>query len=186
MTDLMPRFLILALICFLAACNPDKQKSVSGSEMSFATRDDTELFFKNVRQIFYEREVMQAAKLEIYRMKGRSQSAEYPLLDVAIVINWREDEAYINLQPQAFLENEDPLYLFVGDSLNLQTHSLNYRSKEDYRAFAQAVYQAILDNKAMRVKVQNDTLPYLDKEEDREVFRKTLVDYYRLVGAFDE
>lgn len=186
MTNNRSLLLFFALLPLLASCNPDKQKSVSGTEISFATRDDTELFFKNVRQIFYEREVMDAAKLEIYRMKGRSLSADYPLLDVAIVINWREDEAYLNLQPQEFLQNEDPLHLLVGNSLNFQAHILSYRSKEDYRAFAQVVYEAILDKKPLWVKVKNDTLPYLDKEPDREIFRKTLVDYYRLVGAFDE
>jgi hypothetical protein len=92
---------IIYLLIFLisVSCNADKTKKIDAEKSKFSTSDASELFFKNVRQRYYDREEMAASKLNIYRIQERNQRVDYPHLQLAIVINWRYDEAYILLEP---------------------------------------------------------------------------------------
>ena len=91
-------FALLAL-AILVSCNPDKKKEVDQTTISFDTNDASKLFFKNIRQSYYDQQIMEEAKLEIYRLKKRNQSSDQPVINLAIVNNWRYDQAYLLLEP---------------------------------------------------------------------------------------
>ena len=76
---------MLLILIFILSCNPDKQTKVDPNEITFATDDASVLFFKNVRQLYYEMEEMEAAKLKIFRHKKRDQSQDEPIINLAIV-----------------------------------------------------------------------------------------------------
>ena len=175
-------FLVLSLL----ACNPDKERRVNDAEAKFTTSDASELFFKNVRQGYYDKETMKDAKLDIYRIKERSQSAEQPVLNLAIVINWRYDEAYVLTEPNEYLQAQDTLKVYWQDTLNQQgVYRYTPGNKQHHFQFASQIYNSLQDQHRLYTESpQGEPVPMLANREEREAFRKTMMDYYRLVDLY--
>ncbi|MFY0591702.1 hypothetical protein [Roseivirga sp.] len=179
------RFRILIAICFLSllfGCNPDKKKQVDQSAITFKTDDASNLFFKNVRQFYYEVEEMEAAKLNIFRLKKRELSNDQPVINLAIVNNWRYDEAYLLLEPNGVVKENESLEVKWrnpnGESGEIQYANGN---KTEQVAFADGIYAQIQQGSTFTIKVQEEWKPFLDLEKTREAFRITVFDYYKLV-----
>ena len=68
----------------ISACNPVKDKKVDQTTIGFKTDESSKLFFKNVRRSYYDVEVMEEAKLEIYRLKKRVKESDEPILNINI------------------------------------------------------------------------------------------------------
>ena len=181
MKDILTSLLIAA---FLVSCNPDKNKRANPDKIKFTTTDDAELFFKNVRQQAYDLQEMKAANLLVYRHEDRKQEADYPLLQPALVVNWRYDEAYLLLEPNEIIPNDEPLLIEWRDTL--QHKSGNYRfefgNKEEHLRFAGELYGSILDGHKLYYLSDSLAVPFLDKKDDRKIFRLSLLDFYRLTG----
>ena len=175
-------FMIVAGMMY--ACHPDKNKKID-PEPQFSTSDASELFFKNVRQSYYDKFEMKEAKLEVYRIKERMQMEQYPLLQPAIVVNWRYDEAYLLLEPNATLQGLDSVKIIWEDTV---AHKKGYYvfangNKADHYRLATSIYNSIQDRQQLYVLGKdNQKQEFLHKATDREAFRKTLFDYYRLVN----
>ena len=170
------------MIVVLTACNPDKKKKVDQTTISFTTNDASKLFFKNVRQSYYDLEEMEAAKMEIYRLKKRSESQERPVINIAIVNNWRYDEAYLVLEPNGRL-NLAALKITWKNSETGESGSISFENgnKESIVHFADQIYDHIQDGSQFTAIINDGEESILELAEDREAFRITMVDYYRLV-----
>ena len=185
----MIRIVLLAVFSgLLIACDPDRSSNRHNSELDFSTTDDAEIYFKNVRRPYYEHEDMPAAKLDIYRLKQRSQTNDYPVLNLAIAHNWRHDEAYLLIEPNAAVGSAPPLHIqwqSVQDSTKTGTYLWEERDKKAQLTFVGQIYTS-LRNKHKLFLITNDSLavPLLSKGNDREAFRRTVFDYYKLTGAF--
>lgn len=167
----------------LIGCNPDKNKRPDPKALRFSTTDDAKLFFKNLRQQAYDLEEMPAAKLQVFRHSNRRQLADYPLLQLAIVVNWRHNEAYLLLEPNEHIAEEEPLQIMWQDTVLQQQglYAFNYGNKEEHLQFAGQLYGSILDGHRLFYQTP-DSLhqPFLFNPKDREVFRVSLLDFYRL------
>ena len=173
------------LLLSFAACNPDKNRRVDAEKTRFTTSDASELFFKNVRQVFYDKTDLPESKLDMYRIGDRSEAEDYPVLNLVIVINWRYDEAYLLTEPNAFLQTMDTLRIAWQDTVQHQsgTYTLTPPANKDaHFKFASEIYRSIQDGQRLSVVAhEGDSIPFLSKYSDREAFRKTMFDYYRLV-----
>lgn len=165
----------------LFGCNPDKQTKVDQDKITFATDNASRLFFKNVRQIFYELEEMEEAKLKLYRYKKRDQSTDKPLINLAIVDNWRYDEAYLLLEPNVQLAGESELVVKWENTEG--SGEINYRqgNKSEQVAFADQIYDRIQQGCTFSIQVNGTWGSFLASEKSKEAFRITMFDYYRLV-----
>jgi len=172
----------LVILLFLWACNPDKNRKVDQTTISFATNDATKLFFKNVRRTYYEVEEMEAAKMEVYRLNKRVLSQERPIINLAIVNNWRFDEAYVMLEPNNLLDLANLTLTWKNPETDTRGEIVfENGNKETYVAFADQVYEQIQLGSQFTTEVQGVQYNVLEQSEDREAFRITMVDYYRLV-----
>ncbi len=172
-------FLFLTIVI---ACNPDKNKSVEAGELIYQTNDATKLFFRNVRSSYYEKQTLSEAKIDVYRMKNRNSTEDYPVLNLALVNNWLEDEAYIIVEPNSFYSVGDTIKVtWEDDSLRQQSIDFIYGNKDNHTRFADKVYQNMLDLKVMEIYSGDKSWPLFSRNEDREIFRKTMIDFYRLV-----
>lgn len=173
--------LILTLLLFMA-CNPDKNREVDQATISFETNDASKLFFKNLRQIYYDKEEMAAAKLELYRFKKRTTGNESPVINLAIVNNWRYDEAYLLLEPNSLLQLNE-LSIAWEDRENGQSGNIRFENgnKKTIVKFADQVYYQIQQGSEFTVKVDGKDTGILKSPEDRDAFRISMIDYYRLV-----
>ena len=172
---------LLLILIFILSCNPDKQTKVDPNEITFATDDASVLFFKNVRQLYYEMEEMEAAKLKIFRHKKRDQSQDEPIINLAIDENWRFDEAYLLLEPNAVISSLNEFTIkWEGET---GTGEILYRqgNKSDQVAFADQIYGCIQQGCTFSIQVNDIWDTFLGSEKSREAFRVTMFDYYRLV-----
>jgi hypothetical protein len=180
----MKMLLLLIALGSLAACNLDKDTQVDDRKAKFTTSDPSELFFKNVRQIYYDQEEMAAAKLNIFRLGDRSEAEDYPVINLAIASNWRYDEAYLLVEPNAYLEDLDSIRVTWKDAETQQEGTYRWArgNKEAQFKFASQLYRSIQRGHQLTVaNRQGQQEKLLDRYDDREALRKTMFDYYRLV-----
>lgn len=182
----MRNFLVfVVLLALVYACyNPDKDKKVNNEAVSFATSASSVMFFKNVRQIFYDKSADEATKLDSYRLKTRRTQAGEAVLNLAIVHNWRYDEAYILLEPEGKLQGLDTLQVaWRAPQGGSGAHRFARGDKAAMYRFAVALYGSIQQGHLLQVETPQGSMPLFDRQEDRENFRKTMVDYLRLVNV---
>ncbi len=175
-------FTLACVFLILSGCNPDKNKKVDQTTISFATNDASKLFFKNLRQPYYDKEEMAAAKMDVYRLKKRNTANEHPVINLAIVNNWRYDEAYLLLEPNSLLSLSELAVSWVKESSREEgTVSFENGNKQSIVRFADQIYALIQQEATLTVSVGDKSMDILETAEDREAFRITMVDYYRLV-----
>lgn len=177
--------LLIYLACILLlACNPNKSQKVAPDQVRFTTSDASELFFKNVRQLHYDKNTMDAAKLDIYRNKDRDTSRVDPVLNLAIAVNWRYDEAYLLLEPNDPLQDLDTIKILWKDTVRQQQgyYTFGGGSKEDQFNFAAQLYQGLQnEQRFFLISPEGEPVLFMSDRKSREAFRKTAFDYFRLV-----
>jgi hypothetical protein len=171
----------LWVVVMLASCTIDGNKKVVREKLQFKTGDDSELFFKNVRSIYYDHSPGPDGKMDVYRWSGRYTGNERPLIVPAIVIHWLEDEAYILVENNEVLDSEPYLSVLINDSLTID---LRERGRERMASFCSDIYDGIKRGHSIRVKKDTSYLDLFPTEEDREAFRIPMSDYYRLTRVF--
>jgi hypothetical protein len=174
--------LLLLLSCF-TACDTTSRKEVNENKAKYTTSDASELFFKNVRSIYYDKSVMDEARLDIYRIKERLQAEDYPLLNLSIVVNWRFDEAYLLTEPNAYLQQADTIQVMWQDTTNNQqgTYQFTQGNKDSHFRFATQLYRSLQAEHQLFVLNEDERVQFMRRRNTREPFRKTMVDYFRLV-----
>lgn len=177
---------VIFLSILLIACHPDKKRKSDPEQSKFSTSDASELFFKNVRQPYYDKAVIKASKLDVYRNKDRSQAEDRPVLNLAIAVNWRFDEAYLLIEPNDYLQSLDTLRVAWRDSVEQQSGQYIFvpGNKASHFKFASQLYNSLIDQQKLYIIWEGQQLPVLNTYGDREAFRKTVADYYRLVDLF--
>ncbi|MEM8896106.1 MAG: hypothetical protein AAGC88_16125, partial [Bacteroidota bacterium] len=60
------------LSLLLIACQSKDPKDIAINDIDFATTDASEIFFKNVRQSYYDKQEIAAAGMDIFRMSDRN------------------------------------------------------------------------------------------------------------------
>jgi hypothetical protein len=125
---------------------------------------------------------MEAAKLEIFRLKKREQGDDHPVINLSIVNNWRYDEAYILLEPNGFIQ-QDTLLVRAINSDGQSSDTIMYArgNKTDILKFADQVYQQIQNSSNFEIELNSTWQPFLNEPLEREAFRITMFDYYKLV-----
>jgi hypothetical protein len=177
------KFSILLILLF--ACNVDKHKKVKEDTFSFETTGSSVLFFKNVRGLYYDKQENTKAKADIYRNKDRILAQDHPIINLAIVHHWRNDKAYIMLEPNELIANEVRLEVRWQnpDNQTQGTYFFDFGDMETHYYFAVKIYHSLQEKHLFQIKVGGKWQEFMDIEDEREVFRKTMLDYLRLVNA---
>jgi hypothetical protein len=180
----MSRIIFLSLL-IISGCKIDTDKTIDRDKLSFKIGTDTQLFFKNVRQSYYDLEENQAAKFNVFRFSERNVNPEEAVLNLAIVINYLQDEAYLLIEPskiiadeEIMLNAENPL---ADESITLRLEEVN---REGMLNFCTSVYELIVQGYDIKMMVEDQWQPILNTPQTREAFRITVSDYYRLTRVF--
>lgn len=184
----MKRILIFIVAAILVSCSVKSEKKIDTDNVTFTTTADSRLYFKNVRQIYYDREDQENTRLEIFRFGKRNTSTTVPVVNVALVNNWRYDEAYVIIEPNAYFDEVNRIavnWQSTTDSSTKGTYVFAFGSKENHFRFATQLYESILAKHTLQL--QDSTgkpVNLFYTETDRDNFRKAMVDYYRLVNKY--
>lgn len=102
------KLLFLALL-LLVGCKIDREKKVDRTKFQFKIGADSNLFFRNVRQIYYDRSSPDGT-WQAYRFSDRYTGNDRPVIEPVIVINWLKDEAYLLIDVNELLTTKRRRY----------------------------------------------------------------------------
>lgn len=179
-------YVLILLFSFLTACDPDRKKKIDSNTSKFETLDSSELFFKNMRQTYYDIEQKKDAGIEIYKLQDRLSDSTQALIDLSIVFNWRVDKAFIYIEPNSFFTDSSNFTIIWQDTVTQTQGEFQFfkGDRESHFHFSSEIYNSILDEKKLFYKKENKLIPILDTEVERDVFRVTMFDFLRLVNYF--
>lgn len=169
-----------ALTLVLLGCNPDKRTRVDGEILVYRSNDASKLFFRNVRASYYEKQSLEQAKLDVYRLSKRSQTEDYPVLNLALVNNWLQDEAYIIIEPNSYFRVGDTIRVSWQDSVRQEVEFV-FGNKDQHTVFADRLYDNLLSGHEMTIHKGAESWLLFPSSKEREAFRITMLDFYRLV-----
>ena len=181
----MKRIPLVIVAFLLFACNVSPDKKVDQNQAKFSTSADSRLFFKNVRQIYYDREIPENTKLEVYRFGKRNLAIDKPVLNLALVNNWLHDEAYVIIEPSAFFDNMSSIEVEWQDVDRKQSgvYRFTFGPKDNHFKFASEIYQSVMAKHKLLVYTEDKQwIELFQTETERDNFRKTMKDFYRLVN----
>jgi hypothetical protein len=175
---------LLLLTFYLISCHAKQDRKGSSEVVHFKTTDSSVLFFKNLRQSYYDKQENNVAKADIYRDPERSKDQTKPIINLAIVHHWRNETAYIMVEPNELLINEIRLEIKWQSSKNQDKgiYVFDFGDMEMQHKFATSLYESIQRQHFLKVKSNGKWLDLLSKEDEKEVFRKTMLDYLRLTN----
>ena len=176
--------LLFLVSLVIVACQPKDPQSISVEDIDFMTNDASEIFFKNVRQSYYDKQEIAVAGMDVFRMSDHNLEADYPLINLAIAYNWRNDQAFLMVEPNAQISDPEEFELWSVDPATQDTTVIRYAmgNMKDQVTFAHLVYQALSAEGQLYYNDGRAPIPIFDKFEDREVLRKTMLDYYKLIN----
>jgi len=175
---------VVFFITLISSCQIDKDKKVDRDKFTFKTGDDTEIFFKNVRQSDYDLEENKAAKFNVFRHEDRPHTNDKPVINLAIIHNFMDDEAYLLIEPNDSLSVFDPLQIEIRNDSVADHIMLKSVNRESMLEFASRIFEGIQKDAEFFVVHQDDRIPILDQKEERKAFRITTSDYYRLTRVY--
>jgi hypothetical protein len=175
------RYIQVLFLLLLFSCNLDKGKHVDKAKLTFKTGSDTQLFFKNVRQSYYDIEENRAAGLNVFRFSDRLLTDQKPIINLAIVVNYLQDEAYVLLEPNEMIGYDGILIRATDEKNNISyNYQLSDMSKVEMLNFAAIIYDGILAGYVFKIELNGEFIPLLNDHKEREAFRITVSDFYRL------
>lgn len=169
-------------VLLVTGCKIDREKAIDRSLFSFKITADSHLFFKNVRQVYYDFTDLNEAGWHAYRLSDRYQGNDYPTLSPTIVIDWRKDESYVLIETNDVLVDLAMLSIHEKNPETgmVYSYELAERGKENMLEFATKIYEGIMAENEFTVLLNGEKIPFLQENGDRENFRIVMADYYRL------
>ncbi|UZR94085.1 hypothetical protein [Chondrinema litorale] len=178
-------FALFIFLILLASCDPDRKKLVDPEKHDYNTLESTELFFKNMRQPYYDLEEKKEAGLELFRLQDRIEDDSHALLNLCIIFNWRNDDAFIYLEPNNFFKDTTSFTIIWKNEQNKQgSFQFIQGNRDSHFEFAARVYNSILQEYQLFYEKNDVLFPVLDSDVERDVFRVTMFDYFRLINYY--
>lgn len=180
--------LIISLIINLIACQPYKDVVIDPYAPRFVTYDQTRMYFKNVRASYYSAAKITQTKLSndlnILIYNKAIQDSTQAVLQLHLVLNDKNENAYIMLAPNVFFEGYQHFKIFWKNKEAGLHNVIGYKQGGMSEQFyvATKIYNLLnQDDISFEIEIGNKKLPFLDTIEERNAFRVTMIDYYRLV-----
>ncbi|MEN7550901.1 hypothetical protein AAG747_23475 [Rapidithrix thailandica] len=173
------------LLTWMSACNVDKKKTIPEEAIEFTTTDQSRMFFNNVRTLDYDQEEDDQTDRVFYRIEERNTDTLPPVLNLCIVNDPFHYRAYIMLEPNAYFSQPYHFEVVWKDSLLNTSGSISFQEGniiEQY-LFITKLYNKLLAQCQFYIKEENMEIPLLNTAQEREAFRKTMIDYYRLINV---
>lgn len=172
----------ISLVFILSFFN-DKRANNSGEDDTFRMADSDRLYFLNVRAIYYDRENRTDAGMALFRHGKREISDSTPTLDLLIILNPQNDEAYIYLEPLNF---DWPIKLRVTGQNQSEEYILENGNKFDHLSHINKLKAGIYEGLSFNLFLGDAWIPIWDTPDEKEVLKTVLNDYFRLLNKTNE
>jgi hypothetical protein len=169
--------LVLIMIVFY-----DEASMIKQEKLGFHVLESDELFFKNIRQYYYEREWQKEAQFELFRFEKRIKAIDEPTLNFTIVCNWLHDQAYILPEIEGVPDSLNYSFCIVtADSL---VYNMGLINNEDNLMIAFNTYKALINDESRFYLRSEDQWKQVFKTvAQRNAVKQVLKDFFKLTGA---
>lgn len=180
-------FISTVLLFTVCSCKLDRNGIIDRDKFTFKVGHDSYLFFKNVRQIYYDIKEIPQAHWKAYRHGDRYQGDQRPAINPTIVVDELKNEAYLLIESNDYLTaRADALTVVEENKSNGRRYeySLKNRGRENMLEFATKIYEGIMAENTIKIKIDKQEELLFVNDDDRELFRVVMADYYRLTRIF--
>jgi hypothetical protein len=151
----------------------------TGEDWTFRITDANRIYFLNMRTLYYEREHRRDAGMTLYRHEKRFKSDSIPTLDPVILLNPKKDEAYIYFE----LRNADfPIRIKAKSSVKEQFLDFSNGNNLAHLKLFNQLKPMIEQNYSFYLEVDNKSFPLWSSENEKEVLKTIVEDYFRLLN----
>ena len=172
-------FTILLIVTMVTSCTLDQDKSISVEDIDFETRDDTEIFFKNIRQSAYHLEENKPASINMFRLKAHVLDSNTREPHPVIIHHWLRDKAYIWLEFGGESSFDEPLEISIVYPEGEKRFQFDGSSPVNHAEIAIELFNASLTEATIFCEM-NEILKLNSAERTR--YQLVLNDYFRLLG----
>ncbi len=176
---------ILGLL-LLSIIWPYKPQLIDDSkEPDFKTLESDEIFFNNTRILHYrtiENEDLNTAGFRVHRISKSLKDTSFNYFNFAIINHWKEDCAYIVLEPSNSSFFADTISITIGDTL--MRISINRMDYKDHYNVASEIFKRSLNHEIPYSISDNDSSFLFGTKANTKINEITLKDYFRLIGKF--
>lgn len=172
----------ITLVFVLSFFN-DKKANNSGEDDTFRMADSDRIYFLNVRASYYDRENRTDAGMALFRHGKRKISDSIPTLELLIILNPKNDEAYIYLEPLNF---HWPIKLRVSGKNQSKEFILENGNKFDHLSHINKLKAGIYEGLSFDLFLRDAWIPIWDAPDEKEVLKTILNDYFRLLNQTNE
>lgn len=162
----------------------DGYRAQNSQEKDPASVSDANLlYFKNLRQAYYDREVRAEEKLEIFRYKKREKNENSVFINLSIIISRIRSKAYVFIEPSEGLQIDSSVKVrwLQGDEIK-DTLGFELGDRISHLRFVQQIYPLIDEADSFQVQIEGKWLPILRSEKSRNAFARTTEDYLQLIN----
>ena len=160
------------MVCLFALFGTSN-KRINLKKINFSSTASSELYFKNMRSYFYDKEERKDAQFVLYRIGSREQSQKK--LNFILVSNWLMSEYYLISESKSSNALLDWKYKEEAGSI-----SLTGENNRAHFVFGAELFEQ-LERKADIWLVDSDKrTPFT--EEEKASLKTSLIDYFKLVG----
>lgn len=179
-------FPLVVMVFTIIGCKIDRKSVIDRDKFTYSYTDDSFLFFRNVRQIYYDVQDLPEAHWYAFRWSDRYKQSDIPTVTPVIVVDWYKKETYILVEANEPLQGESELFIketnpATGKSY---TYSLKERGRENMLEFATKLYEGLLAGNSLMINVNGAYQSLFRDEDAAESFRVVMADYYRLTHVF--
>ncbi|MDW3196961.1 MAG: hypothetical protein R8G66_31580 [Cytophagales bacterium] len=170
-------FAAIAFVC--QSCSLDQDKSIALEDIDFDTRDDTELFFKNIRQSSYHLEENKPASINIFRLKDNPLDSNSLEPNPIIIHHWLRDKAYLWLEIGGVSNFDEPLEFTVAYPESEEVLKFDGASPKNHTEVALALFNACLSEATITCNGNKILAPNTSSKTN---YQLIMNDYFRLLG----
>jgi hypothetical protein len=168
----------LALVLVLSFFNEHRANN-SGEDRTFRVADSNRIYFRNVRSIYYDREVRSDAGMVLYRHGKRMKSETTPTLDPMILLNSAKDDAYIYFE---LANGEWPIQIVATRADVKDTFDLDVGNNHDHFNFFNQLLPELEQDAEFELIVDEKVVPLWQEEKEKEAVKTVAEDYLRLLS----
>jgi len=169
------------LACF--ACSVNTSKKVEIEQLRFNYTDDAYIFFRNMRQSQYDLEVMDEGGWRIYRHEDRLTDTSDFYFNISLVVNWRVNRVYPIIEMTKSMKKDGfKVFWKAIENEGSGQITMEGNKRRDEMIFSTKLYNKMVDEVELYVSYKNKKLPLFANSDQKEAFRISLYDFYRMTG----
>ncbi|WP_044210997.1 hypothetical protein [Flammeovirga sp. OC4] len=180
--------IVLTLITITIACQPYKDVVIDPFAPKFVTFDQTRMYFKNVRASYYNKvslpQTDTTTHMNVLLYDKAVQDSTQAIINLHLVTVDNNDNAFIMLAPNEFFKGYQHFRVHWVDHKDDFKGEIRYKQggMADQFLFCSEIYNLLnKDEVTFEVEFGNKRVPFLDTVEEKNAFRITMIDFYRLV-----